>query len=127
MFSDIQYFLRQSLNDIVFFILYFYFSFWIIFHHQKRSKGRISQHPELEGESELKMNDSNTDEEEIVEIYNINCELVKATRKYKLSEKFQRKYCNQLQRIIKLIFIFYRSHHDAIHIPNTAFQQNDPL
>ena len=63
----------------------------------------------------------------MLEINNSHCKLVKATRKYQLSENLQRKYCNRLQRIIKWIFIFYRSHHDAIYVPITEAQQNDPL
>ena len=67
----------------------------------------------------MNLNDSNADEDEVVEINNAHHELVKATRKYQLSEKLQRKYCDQLQRIIKWIFIFYRSHHDTIYVPIT--------
>ena len=96
-------------------------------HRRKSSKGRASQHPELVVEQEMKLNDSNADEDEVLEINNAHRELVKATRKYQLSEKLQREYCNRLQRIIKWIFIFYRSHHDAIYVPITEAQQNDPL
>ena len=74
-------------------------------HRRKRSKGQASQHPELNVEQEMKLNDSNTDEGEVLEINNVHHELVKATRKCQLSEKLQRKYCNRLQRITTWIFI----------------------
>ena len=93
---------------------------------RKRSKGRALQHPEL-GEGEIKLNDSDAEEEEVVEINNAHRELVKATRKYQLSKKLQREYCNRLKRIIKWIFIFYWSHYDAIYLPITPEQRNDPL
>ena len=70
----------------------------------------------------MKLNDSDADEDEVVEINNAHCELVKATRKYQLSEKLQREYCNRLRRIIEWIIIFYRSHYDAIYVPITKAQ-----
>ena len=96
-------------------------------HCQKRSKGLASQHPELVAEEEMKLNDSNADEDEVLEINNAHCKLVKATKKFQLSEKLQRKYCNLLQRIIRWIYIFYRSHDDIIYVPIIEAQQNDPL
>ena len=47
-------------------------------HRQKRSKGWASKHPELVAEEELKLNDSNADEDEVLDIINAHCELVKA-------------------------------------------------
>ena len=75
-------------------------------HHQKRSKGWASQHPGLVAEHKMILNVSNADEDDVVKINNAHYELVKITRKYQLSEKLQRKYCNRPQRIIKWIFIF---------------------
>ena len=75
-------------------------------HRQKRINGRASQHSELVVEQERKLNDSDVDEDEVVEINNAHSELVKATRKYHLSEKLQRECCNRLRIIIKWIFIF---------------------
>ena len=75
----------------------------------------------------MKLNDSHTDEGDVLEINIVHCELVKATRKHDLSEKLPRKYYNRLQRIIKWIFILYRSHYDTIYVPITEAQQNDPL
>ena len=63
-------------------------------HRQKRSEGWASKHPELVVEQEMKLYDSDADEDEVVEINNAHCELVKATRKYQVSEKLQREYCN---------------------------------
>ena len=77
--------------------------------------------------SMMKLNDSDADADEQLEINNAHCELVKATRKYQLSEKLQREYFHRLQRIIKWIFIFYRSQYNAIYVPNTEAQQNDSL
>ena len=67
----------------------------------------------------MKLNDSNADEDEVLEIKNSHSKLVKVTRKYQLSEKLRRKYCNQLQRIIKWIFTFYRSHHQCPNYGST--------
>ena len=69
----------------------------------------------------------NNYEDEVLEINNAHCELVKATKIYQLSEKLQCKHCNQLQRIMKWVFIFYRSHHYAINVPITEAQRNDLL
>ena len=55
------------------------------------SKGQAYQHPELVVEQEMKLNDSNADEDEVLETNNAHHELVKATRKYQLSEKLQHK------------------------------------
>ena len=56
-------------------------------HRRKRSKGWALLHPELVAEEEIKLNDSDADEDEVREINNVHHELVKATRKYQLSEK----------------------------------------
>ena len=96
-------------------------------HHRNRRKGRASQHPELVLKQEMKLNDSNANEDEVLEINNAHREFVKATRKYQLSEKLQDEYCNRLQRIIKWIFIFYRCHHVTIYVPIIEAQQNNHL
>ena len=67
-------------------------------HCRKRSK---DWDPELLVELEMKVNDSNADDDEVVKINNTHCKLAKVARKYQLSEKLQQKYCNWLQRIIK--------------------------
>ena len=56
-------------------------------HRRKRSSGRASQHPELVVEQEMELNDSDVDEDEVLEINSAHQVLVKATRKYQLSEK----------------------------------------
>ena len=43
-------------------------------HCQKRSKGQASQHPKLVADKEMKLHDSDADENEVLDISNAHCE-----------------------------------------------------